>query len=143
MSRTIKSIIILISAAAVAVGAEYKPKPKSKTQRQGKIYHGIMFKHLDLDGDGRVEEWRRGEWRHMDTNRDGIPDVFRKATGGGAYQQGWDSDRDGVYDMAQDFTADGKAEIAFEYPIEINSPAQAIKRDRIVRVQIVAARKPK
>ncbi|MEM7015689.1 MAG: hypothetical protein AAF585_29870 [Verrucomicrobiota bacterium] len=141
MRRTITSIIILLSAAAVTIGAEFKPKTKSQPQRQGKIYHGIMFKHLDLDGDGKIEEWRRGEWRHMDTNRDGIPDVFRKLKADGGYQQGWDSDKDGVYDMAQDFTADGKeADFSFEYPIEITSPAQAIKRDRIVRIQTVIAR---
>ena len=127
----------LLLALLVSISASFA----QESPRYGRIVHGVMFKHIDRDGDGKYEEWRRGEWRHYDSNRDGKPDVFQRGSAV-QYTQGWDSDLDGVYDTAQEIVlkANGEADAGPEYPIEINTPTQAIKRDRARRVERIPAR---
>lgn len=112
------------------------------SEKRGRVVYGIMFRHIDRDGDGRFEEWQRENWRHLDTNRDGKPDLFFRGTIPDV-TTGWDSDLDGVYDTAQDLIGIDPIRYAFEYPIEIVTPSQAIRRDRGVREKTFPATKPR
>ncbi len=135
MVRAMRSLIFCLSFLTLPVLAQ-------TSARQGKVVYGTMFRHIDRDGDGMFEEWQREDWRHLDTNRDGKPDLFHRGKLPDI-TTGWDSDGDGIYDTAQDLISVDPIKYAFEYPIEIQTPSQAIRRDRAVNVKRFPATKPR
>lgn len=112
-----KTIVMTVFSISLAACTAYQPlRPSQETQgKKTRVWSDSLATYYDTDGDGRPDEWHRGNRIYYDTNRDGQVDMAVEAMTFDGPGPMVDSDEDGYFDSWQ--SGQGLESMAIRIPV--------------------------